>query len=75
MTFTHNHQKPTARHPRYRSNWWYLLVLIPVIALLYTPWYAHVEPTLFGLPFFLWYQFAWVFGGVATTLAVSHLGE
>jgi uncharacterized membrane protein YhaH (DUF805 family) len=56
-----------------RSKWWYLLLFIPLIGLLYPPFYAHMNPTLGGVPFFIWYQFAWVFGGVATTLTVSKL--
>jgi hypothetical protein len=56
-----------------RSNWWYLLLLIPLAGLLYPPLYARIYPMLGGIPFFIWYQFAWVFGGIATTLIVSKL--
>jgi membrane protein implicated in regulation of membrane protease activity len=42
------------------SRWWYALLLIPIVALLATPIYAKADPTLFGFPFFYWYQFAWV---------------
>jgi uncharacterized membrane protein YhaH (DUF805 family) len=56
-----------------RSNWWYLLLLLPLIGLLYPPFYARMYPMLWGIPFFIWYQFAWVFGGVATTLTVAKL--
>lgn len=58
-----------------RNKWWYLLLLIPLIGLLYPPFYAHMDPTLGGVPFFIWYQFAWVFGGVATTVTVSWLTD
>jgi hypothetical protein len=42
-------------------RWWYLLLLIPFAALLWVPLYNRLHPTLFGIPFFYWYQFAWVF--------------
>jgi hypothetical protein len=43
-----------------RSRAWYLLLLVPFVALLIVPIYAHEKPELFGFPFFYWYQFAWV---------------
>jgi len=36
-----------------------LLLLVPMLVL-YVPFYNRIEPTLFGFPFFYWYQFAWV---------------
>jgi hypothetical protein len=42
------------------TRWWYLLLLIPVAAMMATPIYAKADPKLFGFPFFYWYQFAWV---------------
>jgi membrane protein implicated in regulation of membrane protease activity len=38
-----------------------VLLLIPIVALLWVPSYAKVDPELFGFPFFFWYQFLWVF--------------
>jgi Protein of unknown function (DUF3311) len=37
----------------------YLLLVIPFVALLWTPFYNRLQPTLFGIPFFYWYQIAW----------------
>ena len=37
----------------------YLLAL-PFIGLLWLPFYNRELPSLFGFPFFYWYQFAWV---------------
>ncbi len=37
-----------------------LLLLIPFIGLLWLPFYNQAEPSLFGFPFFYWYQLAWV---------------
>lgn len=40
--------------------WWRLLLIVPVIATLWVPWFAHLRPALFGIPFFYWYLMAWV---------------
>ncbi|MGL5861896.1 MAG: DUF3311 domain-containing protein [Phycicoccus sp.] len=37
------------------------LLVIPVVALLWVSSYARVEPMLGDWPFFVWYQFLWVF--------------
>ena len=39
---------------------WAALLLIPFVALLWVPFYNSVEPRLWGIPFFYWYQFLWV---------------
>jgi membrane protein implicated in regulation of membrane protease activity len=52
-----------ARHPTRSgggSRLWNWLLLIPFIALLWVPFYNFVEPALWGIPFFYWYQFLWV---------------
>lgn len=38
-----------------------VLLLIPLVALLWVDSYARIEPTVAGFPFFIWYQFLWVF--------------
>ncbi len=38
-----------------------VLLAIPIIALMWVSTYAGVEPRLAGFPFFIWYQFLWVF--------------
>jgi len=38
-----------------------VLLAIPVVALLLVGTYARKEPVLAGFPFFIWYQFLWVF--------------
>jgi hypothetical protein len=43
---------------------WNLLLLVPLLMLV-TPWFNRVNPRLGGLPFFYWYQFLFVFVGVA----------
>ena len=44
------------------SNW-NLLLVVPLLMLI-TPWFNTDEPRLFGLPFFYWFQFAFVPLGV-----------
>ena len=44
-----------------------VLLAIPIVALLSVNTYAKVEPTLAGFPFFIWYQFLWVFLCAACT--------
>jgi hypothetical protein len=46
-----------------------VLLAIPVVALLWVDSFARVEPTLGGFPFFIWYQFLWVFLCAACTWA------
>ncbi len=54
-----------------RAHKWIPVVLvIPFIALLYPPFYSSIKPTLFGLPFFIWYQFAWSIITAILTIAV-----
>jgi hypothetical protein len=38
-----------------------VLLLVPIVALLWVDTYARAEPVLLGFPFFIWYQFLWVF--------------
>jgi hypothetical protein len=42
------------------ASWARLLLVLPFIAMLWVPSYNSVEPTLAGIPFFYWYQLAWV---------------
>jgi hypothetical protein len=38
----------------------WILLLLPFVGLLWVPFYNFGDPSLFGFPFFYWYQFAWV---------------
>ena len=42
------------------SRAWYLLLLLPFVAMLWVGSYNKIEPTLWGFPFFYWYQLLWV---------------
>jgi len=52
--------KPTRRRSR-----WVLLLILPYLGLCFPRVYAHATPTLWGFPFFYWYQFARVIGASA----------
>jgi hypothetical protein len=48
-------------------------LLIPVVALMWVSSYAKETPRLGGIPFFFWYQFAWVFVTSALTYTAHRL--
>ena len=39
---------------------WYWLLLVPLVFLLVPQLYNHQNPEIGGIPFFYWYQLAWV---------------
>jgi hypothetical protein len=39
---------------------WYALLVLPFVGTLIPQFYNHARPTLFGMPFFYWYQVAWI---------------
>ena len=51
-------------------SWWYLLFIIQLIAVIWPPFYNSVEPTFIGIPFFYWYQLAFVIVGAILTAIV-----
>lgn|GEM_PF-1308827 len=61
-----------------RNAWANILLLIPFVATLFPGMYNRLEPHLFGMPFFYWYQLVWTIGsGVVLTIyiAIVHGGE
>ena len=67
-----------AKHPTRSggsSRLWNLLLLIPFIALLWVPFYNFVEPALWGVPFFYWYQFLWVILTSALIILVHYKND
>jgi hypothetical protein len=50
-----------------------ILLAAPIVALLWVGSYAKDEPRLLGFPFFIWYQFLWVFLCAACTWGAYHL--
>ncbi len=61
-----------------RVSPWNLLLILPLLMLI-TVWYNKDSPRLFGMPFFYWFQFLYVFLGVACVwivyLATKHIGN
>ena len=53
-------------------NRWYALLLLPFVGMLAVPVYLRTEPELFGVPFFYWYQFAWIPLGAVITAVVYY---
>jgi hypothetical protein len=49
---------------------WYLLLLVPLIGVLIPPIYNVEDPRLIGIPFYYWYQMAWIPLSVLCTLTV-----
>jgi hypothetical protein len=50
-----------------------VLLAVPIVGLLWVDSYAKVEPTIAGFPFFIWYQFLWVFLCAACTWAAYRI--
>jgi hypothetical protein len=46
--------------PRGRFSAWYLLFVVELVAVLWTPFYNRLEPHWLGIPFFYWYQLLWI---------------
>lgn len=59
-----------ASTPQSGSRHWLWLLLIPFVAVLWVPFYNKTDPTLFGFPFFYWYQLLWVLITAALTWLV-----
>ena len=56
--------------PARRSRRWYWLLAVPTVAPLLTPLYNRIDPVLWGLPFFYWYQLACAVLAVVVLAAV-----
>jgi len=54
----------------WRRLWPRLLFVIPFVAMLWVPSFNSLEPELGGIPFFYWYQLAWILIGAVIVLAV-----
>ena len=51
-----------------------LLLLVPLLVV-WVPFYNTVEPTLFGFPFFYWFQLAWILVSMCITAYVYYATE
>lgn len=62
----HSDTRPRRRHPIM------LLLVVPLIAVLVPPFYNFGSPAIGGMPFFYWYQLAWI-AGVAVCTGIVYL--
>ncbi|MBV8888370.1 MAG: DUF3311 domain-containing protein [Alphaproteobacteria bacterium] len=52
------------------SKLWYLLLLLPFLAMFWVASYNAKEPEWAGIPFFYWYQLLWIWIGAGLILIV-----
>jgi membrane protein implicated in regulation of membrane protease activity len=67
-------------HPTTRrsTGLWVLIVIIlipPVVLPLWVPLYNKTDPTLWGFPFFFWFQFALILFSAALTVTAFALSR
>jgi hypothetical protein len=69
----------SAGSPRHRSTGlWVLIVVIlipPVVVPLWVPLYNRTDPSLWGFPFFFWFQFALILASAVLTLTAFGLSR
>ncbi|GAC1301326.1 MAG: hypothetical protein NVSMB10_00680 [Steroidobacteraceae bacterium] len=58
------------RKKRAGWSWWYLLFAVQFAVMLWPPLYNRVAPTLFGMPFFYWFQLACVLAAAVCNAVV-----
>jgi hypothetical protein len=60
------------RSPSRRPHPILLLLLLPLVAVLVPEFYNRASPSIGGMPFFYWYQLAWI-AGVAVCTGIVYL--
>jgi hypothetical protein len=53
-----------------KASWWYLLFIVQFAVILWPPLYNKAEPAVLGVPFFYWFQLAWVVVSAVITAVV-----
>ena len=56
-------------------SWWHLLFVVQFALVLWPPLYNRLDPALFGVPFYYWYQLACVLIGAVLTAIVYFATE
>ena len=56
-------------------SWWYLLLLVQLLAVVLVPFYNVAEPAFIGIPFFYWFQLLMILVGAALTALVYFATE
>ncbi len=65
----------TTPHKKHGLTRWHLLLLVPIAAAYWVPFYNSIEPSFIGIPFFYWYQLLWVLLAAAITAVVYFVTE
>lgn len=63
-------REPGATRPRAWRRFIPLLLIVPYIGVLWVSSYTSIEPEVWGIPFFYWYQLLWIGIGAVVTVAV-----
>jgi len=69
-------QQPLASRRRRSTGLWVVIVLIlvpPVVVPLWVPLYRKIDPTLWGFPFFYWFQFLLILCSAVLTIVAYYL--
>ena len=69
-------QEPLASRRRRSTGLWVVIVLIlvpPVVVPLWVPLYRKIDPTLWGFPFFYWFQFLLILCSAVLTIVAYYL--
>jgi hypothetical protein len=53
----------------------FLLLIIPCVIALWAPLYNVVDPALFGVPFFYWFQLVMILVSAATIFFADRMGK
>jgi hypothetical protein len=61
---------PSLANDHKPTQWWLVLLLAPFVGVLCVPFFNRVDPQLWGIPFFFWYQFLWVIISAIVTALV-----
>ncbi|MGH2507729.1 MAG: DUF3311 domain-containing protein [Gammaproteobacteria bacterium] len=51
-----------------RACWYVVLFAVPYAPVLWVALYNRMDPALFGIPFFYWFQFVWI---IVTTVVTA----
>jgi len=52
---------------RVKRTVWYVILFVPFFTAIWVPLYNRVEPSLWGIPFFYWFQFVLIVIAAAVT--------
>jgi len=56
-------------------HWSYWLLILVCLVTFAVPFYNRIEPTLFGFPFFYWFQLGWIFVSMIVTAFAYYVTE